>query len=120
MSAVTRMTQSAVSAYAPSSTHLSEVTVEAVEKIGNATAEQIEMAADEIEANGKALAADLRKTAAAMRERTRSVTQQVSDFCLRTTSARTTVLSLETEITGGISRLDHDNEPSPAFLHRPL
>lgn len=121
MTAITRMTaKPPVNAYAPGA--ISEITVEAVDKIGQATAAQIEHTAETIEAGAKELGDRLRKLAGAMREHTRLASQDVSEFCLKMASARATIRGLEVEITDKvvpeIAAIGHDDgEPSPAFLH---
>jgi hypothetical protein len=135
MSAVTRLTPPPqVSDYAPgaASLHVSEVTVEAIDKIGDATATQMEKAAEALEAraseragkilgDAKEAADELREAAKRHRAVTRAMAQQVSDFCLQMSSARSTVRGLEGQVKDKIVRpvpTEHDDgEPSPAFLH---
>lgn len=117
MNAVTRMTPP-VSSYAPGASNISEATVEAVDKIGNATSEAIEHTAETIEAEAKELADKLRKLASAMREHTRMAAEEVSGFCLKMTSARAIIRGLEVEIAGKLD--DQDKDPAPAFLTKPI
>jgi uncharacterized membrane protein YqiK len=122
MTAITRLPQ--VSDYAPgaSANHISEVTVAAVDKIGNATSDQIRHTADAIEADAKAIGDKLRALADAFDEQTRIASEKVSEFCLKMTSARNMVRSLESDLARKIKPIpgeNDDNEPSPAFLHEP-
>lgn len=114
------ITKPPVNAYAPGA--ISEITIEAVDKIGQATAVQIEHTANTIEAGAKELGDRLRKLATAMREHTRLASQDVSDFCLKMASARATIRGLEVEITDKVAAetavSEHDDgEASPVFLH---
>lgn len=130
MSAITRLQPQD---YAPgaAATHISEVTVEAIDKIGDATSTQLERAADGIEAAASELAGkiigeakeaadELRKAAQGHRQSTRDMSQEVSNFCLRMASARATVRSLEGQVKDRLapvpSEVD-DGDPSPGFLH---
>lgn len=139
MSVITRLTTPPpVSVYAPgASTHLSEVTVEAVDRIGNETATQMEQTANAIEgaaskiaadimADAKEVAGELRDRAKVHREASRAMSQEVSNFCLRMTSARATIRGIESEVKGKVAEAskqvpsgqpDDDGEPSPGFLH---
>ncbi len=114
MNSVTMMTQPPDSAYAPgvaqaAATSISEVTVEAIDHIGDTTATQLEKTADAIEAAASELAGriigeakeaadELRKAATGHRQSTRAMSQEVSNFCLRMSSARATVRSLEGQV----------------------
>ena len=109
MNTVTRLTPPHPGATAPGASHLSQVTVEAIDKIGNDTATQMERAAVAIEnaasetagklmADAKESADEWRAAAKTFREKTRTMSEQVSDFCLRTTSARTQVRGIEFEV----------------------
>ena len=134
MTALTR-TPPAISAYAPgaSSTNLSDVTVEAVDRIGKETADQMEKTAAAIEAaaselagkimsEAKEAATDLRERAKQHREASRAMSEEVSNFCLRMASARTTIRGIESEVKGKVVEgakpdPDDDGKPSPSFLH---
>jgi hypothetical protein len=129
----------------PASTHVSEMTVEAVEKIGKATSDQIHRLAVSIEAEASALAGkiigeaksaadELRAVVVAYQEKTRAMAQEVSNFCLKTSGARAMARGLEGDIAaqfkrvtvddgksglaGRVELVADDGEPSPAFLHR--
>jgi len=134
MSAVTRLTPPQVSDYAPgaASLHISEVTVQAIDQIGDATALQLEKAAEAIEVaasqlagkilgDAKEVADELRTAAKGHRQTTRDMAQEVSDFCLRMSSARATVRSLEGQVKDKviepIASAGDDGKPSPTFLH---
>ncbi len=131
MSAVTRLTPPAVSAYAPGAgTHLSEVTVAAIDTTGNATADAMEKAANAIEAaagklageimaEAKETASDMRKKASEQRERARKMSQAVSDYCLWNQTTRATIRSIPFDVADKVEPASRDDgEPSPAFLHR--
>ncbi len=113
MTTVTRLTTPPVSAYAPGA--ISEITVAAVDKIGDATSEQIRHTAATIRADAEKIAGTLDQLAAAFDEHTRIASEKVSEFCLKMASARNMVRSLEGQISGDLATAD--DEPSPAFLH---
>lgn len=113
MTAITRLTAPPVSSYAPGG--ISEVTVEAVDKIGTATSDQIRHTADRIEAEANAIGNKLRELAAVYDEQTRLASEKISDFCLHMTAARAMVSGLEGQVSGKLAMVTED--PSPAFLH---
>ncbi len=134
MSPITRLTPPPVSAYAPgaASTHLSEVTVEAIDRMGNETAAEMEATANAIEAaagelagtimaQAKEVADDLRAKAKGRREGVRCMSQVVSNYFLWNAAARAAVAGIEPNIRqkmAAITNSEHDDgEPSPAFLH---
>lgn len=118
MTATTRLTTLPVSSYAPgASTHISEVTVAAVDKIGNATSEQIRHTADQIEAEAKEIGDKLRQLADAFDEQTRLASEKISGFCLRMSAARAMARGLEEQISERVVGAKDDGEPSPEFLH---
>ncbi len=92
MSAITRLTPPVASL------HVSEVTVAAVDQIGNATSDQIRHTAERVETEAKQIADRLRELAEAFDEQTRIASQKVSEFCLKMSSARDMVRGLETQI----------------------
>jgi len=92
MSAITRLTPA-------NSLHISEVTVEAVVQIGNATSTQIRDTANTVETEAKAIADRLRELADAFDEQTRIASEKVGEFCVKMTSARNMVRGLETQIS---------------------
>jgi len=110
MSAVTRLTAPPVSSYAPGG--ISEVTVAAVDKIGNATSDQIRHTAAAIRDDAERIAGTLEKLADAFDEQTRIASEKVSEFCLKMASARDMVRGLENQIGAKV-----EGEPSPKFLH---
>ncbi len=120
MTAMTRLKTPPVSAYAPgsASTHISEVTVAAVDKIGSDTSDRMRHTAETIEADAKRVADKLRELADAFDEQTRIASEKISGFCLKMASARSVITSLETEIKGQpeMPAID-DGAPSPEFLH---
>lgn len=95
---------SAVARLAPVDTgtpeRVAEITVAAVDHIGNTSAASIDSAADAIEREGQKLADRLRKLASAMREHTRIAAQEVSNFSLMVTTMGDTVRGLENQIKG--------------------
>src|ERR1700731_2992260 len=97
MSAVTRLIPPA------NSLHISEVTVEAVDHIGNATSTQIRETADKVEAEAKVIADKLRKVADAFDEHARIASEKVSEFCLKMATARNMVCGLETQISDKVN-----------------
>jgi len=116
VSTITRLTTPPpVSSYAPGG--ISEVTVAAVDKIGTATSDQIRHTAATIRADADDVASKLEQLADKFDEQTRIASEKVSEFCLKMASARDMVRGLETQIA---AKVDGTEEPSPAFLHRPL
>lgn len=79
---------------------VAEITVAAVDHIGNTSAASIDSAAEAIEHEGQKLGDRLRKLASAMREHTRIAAQEVSDFSLMMTTMGDTVRGLEHQIKG--------------------
>jgi hypothetical protein len=79
---------------------VAEITVAAVDHIGNTSAASIDSAAEAVEQEGKKLADRLRKLASAVREHTRIAAQEVSNFSLMMTTMGDTVRSLENQIKG--------------------
>jgi len=121
MSSITRITTPAVSAYAPgASSHISEVTVAAVDKIGNDTSDRLRHTAETLEAEAKKVSDKLRELAEAFDEQTKIASEKISQFCLKMASAKSVISSLEGEIKGKIVEpVPHDDgEPSPDFLHK--
>lgn len=119
MSAVTR-TAPAISAYAPgASTHVSEMTVAAVDKIGTDTSDRLRHTAQTIVDEARKVADKLIELADAFDEQTRIASEKVSHFCLKMASARAVVIGLDGEIKGKVVETvpDDDGKPSPSFLH---
>jgi uncharacterized membrane protein YqiK len=98
------MAMSAVARLAPVDSgtpeRVAEITVAAVDHIGNTSAASIDSAAEAIEQEGQKLADRLRKLASAMREHTRVAAQEVSNFSLMVTTMGDTVRGLEHQIKG--------------------
>ena len=103
MSSITRLQAPPVSEYAPGATNISEITVAAVDTIGNATSDQIRLTADQIEADAKAIGDKLRELADVFDQHTRMASEKVSEFCLKMASARNMVRSLEGELSREIA-----------------
>lgn len=136
MTAVTRLTPHEISAYAPgaASTHLSEVTVEAIDKMGSETAAQMEATAAAIEAAASELAGtimaqaketadDLRDKAKGRRDGVRCMSQVVSNYFLWNAAARSAISGIEPNIRKQMAAAaieTDDKDPSPAFLHKPM
>jgi hypothetical protein len=100
MNAVTRLSPPSAGLTSPAaSLHVSEVTVAAVDQIGNATSDQIRHTAERIETEAKQIGDRLRELADAFDEQTRLASQKISDFCLKMSSARDIVRGLETQVT---------------------
>ncbi len=113
MSAVTRLTPPAVSAYAPGAAtpHFSDVTVRAVDHIGNDTSSAIRQRAQVIMTEAQEVSDELNSIADEMDRQARAASEWMSSWCLKMSTARAVAGDLRQ-----ISAQD-DGEPSPRFLH---
>jgi hypothetical protein len=89
------------SAYAPTKAdpmRLASATVQAVDRIGAATSEEIERTADEIMRGATEIAEKLRALASAIREHSKIANEHVSDFCDKATSVLEGVRDLQLKL----------------------
>jgi hypothetical protein len=101
------------SAYAPTKAdpvRLASATIQAVDRIGAATSEEIENTADEIMRGAAEIAEKLRDLATAIKEHSRIANEHVAEFCDKATSVLEGVRGLQhkLEVNG--------REPEPAAV----
>ena len=85
------------SPYAPMSSNplrLANVTIQAVDQLGNATSEEIERTADEIMRGAAEIADKLRELADAIKQHAQIASEQVAGFCGKATSVFESVIEL--------------------------
>jgi hypothetical protein len=112
------------SAYAPAKAdpiRLASATIQAVDRIGAATSEEIEKTADEIMRGATEIAEKLRELAGAIREHSKIANEHVSGFCNKATSVfegvRDLQLKLEVnEREAQIEAVEDEILPVPVFL----
>jgi len=102
---------------------LASATIQAVDRIGAATSEEIERTADEIMRGATEIAEKLRALASAIREHSKIANEHVSDFCHKATSVlegvRDLHLKLETNESGAKDAEPHeDTSPLPALVRK--
>src|SRR6202790_3079209 len=110
------------SAYAPAKVdpiRLASATVQAVDRIGAATYEEIEKTADEIMRGATEIAEKLRTLASAIREHSKIANEHVSGFCSKATSVLEGVrdLQLKLEVNGSDAeekKAVEDTSPLPS------
>jgi uncharacterized coiled-coil DUF342 family protein len=86
------------SAYAPAKAdplRLASVTIQAVDRIGEATSEEIEKTADEIMRGANEIAEKLRELASAIREHSKIANEHITEFCDKATSVLEGVRGLQ-------------------------
>jgi len=89
------------SAYAPTKAdpvRLANATIQAVDRIGAATSEEIEKTADEIMRGATEIAEKLRELASAIREHSRIANEHVTGFCDKATSVLEGVRGLQQKL----------------------
>ena len=89
------------SAYAPTKAdpvRLANATIQAVDRIGAATSEEIEKTADEIIRGATEIAEKLRELASAIREHSRIANEHVTGFCDKATSVLEGVRGLQQKL----------------------
>jgi hypothetical protein len=112
------------SAYAPSKAdpiRLASATIQAVDRIGAATSEEIEKTADEITRGAAEIAEKLRELAGAIREHSKIANEHVSDFCNKATSVLEGVRDLQLKLEANqsdaeIEKSEDEILPVPVFL----
>jgi hypothetical protein len=114
------------SAYAPTKAdpiRLASATVQAVDRIGAATSDEIERTADEIMRGATEIAEKLRALASAIREHSKIANEHVSDFCNKATSVLEGVrdLQLKLEVNKGEVKDNdaaEDAVPLPSLIRK--
>jgi hypothetical protein len=102
-------------------TRLANATVQAVDRLGAATSEEIEKTAEEIMRGATEISEKLRELAGAIREHSKIANEHVSDFCNKATSVfegvRDLQLKLEVnEREAEIETVEEEILPVPVFL----
>jgi hypothetical protein len=102
---------------------LASATIQAVDRIGAATSEEIEKTADEIMRGATEIAEKLRALATAIREHSRIANEHVSGFCSKATSVLEGVrdLQLKLEVNGSGAEEDdtaEDTAPLPSLIRK--
>ncbi len=90
---------------------LANVTVQAVDQLGVATAGEIEKTADEILQGATEIATKLHELATAIRQHTEIASEQVAGFCDRATSIFDGVVELQQQLTVNAHR-PHEHKAS--------
>jgi len=113
------------SAYAPikaDPARLASATIEAVDKIGAATSEEIERTADEIMRGATEIAEKLRALASAIWEHSKIANEHVTDFCNKATSVLegVRVLQQKLEANGRESETSETDDASlpPSLIRK--
>jgi hypothetical protein len=104
------------SSYAPTKAdpiRLASATIQAVDRIGEATSEEIEKTADEIARGAAEIAEKLRALAAAIREHSRVANEHVTDFCNKATSVLEGVRGLQLKLAANERALQESKDSSP-------
>ena len=99
------------SAYAPTKAdpiRLASATIQAVDRIGEATSEEIERTADEIARGAAEIAEKLRALATAIREHSKIANEHVTDFCNKATSVLEGVRDLQLKLEPNESVVQED------------
>lgn len=112
------------SSYAPPKTdpiRLASATIQAVDRLGAATSEEIDKTADEIMRGATEIAEKLRELAEAIREHSKIANVHVSDFCNKATSVFEAVRDLQMKLEGTereaeIEKVEDEILPVPVFL----
>jgi hypothetical protein len=100
---------------------LASAIIQAVDRIGAATSEEVEKTADEIMRGATEIAEMLRSLASAIREHSKIANEHVSDFCDKATSVFEGVRDLHQELennqnAAGIDESKDEILPVPVFL----
>jgi len=82
----------------PGSLHLANITVKAVDQIGEHAAKEIETLAQELRREAELVTTLLEDLAAAMREHSNQASQQVAEFVKKTTHTAEVVRGLEAKL----------------------
>src|ERR1700731_219123 len=88
---------------------LANATIQAVDRIGAATAEEIEKTADEIMRGATEIAEKLRALATAIREHSKIANEHVSGFCNKATSVLEGVRDLQLKLEVNESKAEEED-----------
>ena len=102
---------------------LASATIQAVDRIGAATSEEIEKTADDIMRGATEIAKKLRALASAIREHSKIANEHVSGFCNKATSVLEGVrdLQLKLEVNGSQAEekeVVEDTSPLPSLVRK--
>jgi hypothetical protein len=105
----------------PDPIRLASATIQAVDRLGAATAEEIEKTADEIARGAAEIAEKLRALAAAIREHSKIANEHVTDFCNKATSVLEGVRGLQLKLEANESaakesKVVEDSSPLPSLV----
>jgi hypothetical protein len=114
------------SAYAPAKSdpiRLASATIQAVDRIGAATSEEIENTADEIMRGATEIAEKLRTLAGAIREHSKIANEHVADFCDKATAVLEGVRDLQIKLddnqpAAAANEVEADAPPVPSLIRR--
>jgi hypothetical protein len=114
------------SAYGPTKSdpiRLASATIQAVDRIGAATSEEIEKTADEIMRGATEIAEKLRALASAIREHSKIANEHVSGFCNKATSVLEGVRDLQQKLEVNESKAEgdeaaEDSSPLPSLVRK--
>jgi hypothetical protein len=114
------------SAYAPDKVdtiRLASATIQAVDRIGAATSEEIEKTADEVMRGATEIAKKLRELAGAIREHSKIANGHVSGFCSKATAVLEGVrdLQMKLEVNGSDAEESDpagDTSPLPSLVRK--
>jgi hypothetical protein len=114
------------SAYAPTKVdpiRLASATIQAVDRIGAATSEEIEKTADEIMSGATEIAEKLRALAAAIREHSKIANEHVTGFCNKATTILEGVRDLQQKLEVNGSETEgqdaaEDTSPLPSVIRQ--
>jgi hypothetical protein len=104
---------------------LASATIQAVDRLGAATSEEIERTADEIMRGATEIADKLRALASAIREHSKIANEHVSGFCYKATSVLEGVRDLQLKLEADRSGANEtgpepveDSPPLPSLVRR--
>jgi hypothetical protein len=113
------------SAYAPTKSdpiRLASATIQAVDRIGEATSEEIERTADEIMRGATEIAEKLRALASAVREHSKIANEHVSGFCEKATTVFEGVRDLQLKLDQSKASIEEervqDLPPLPSLVRK--
>jgi hypothetical protein len=114
------------SAYAPTKTdpiRLASATIQAVDRIGEATSEEIERTADEIMRGATEIAEKLRALANAIREHSKIANEHVAGFCDKATTVLEGVRDLQLKLDRNKAEAEvqepvEDLPPLPSLIRK--
>jgi uncharacterized coiled-coil DUF342 family protein len=102
---------------------LASATIQAVDRIGVATSEEIEKTADEIMRGANEIADKLRELASAIREHSKIANEHITGFCNKATSVLEGVRDLQEKLVANERKLETEETederlPLPALVRK--